>query len=81
MIPPVMRFAFQVHGGKLDGFHLPHGVKLQISVQLLYPCMYSHLGHTIKVGNLHLPSFVLKFIVTAMVQPGIVSKLELKVLI
>jgi hypothetical protein len=37
MIPPIMRFVFQVNGGKLDGIQFPHGVKLQIGEIIEWP--------------------------------------------
>jgi hypothetical protein len=80
MIPPVMSFAIQIHSAKLYGFHLPHGIKLQISVWFLYPCLGCHLGCTIRVRDFYLPSsFKLK--TAPVVCPGLVSELELAILI
>jgi hypothetical protein len=81
IIQPVMGLAIQVHSGKLDGLHLSHGVKLQVSIQLLHPCLCCHLGRTIKVWNLYLPCPSLKLKASPMVHPRPVSELELTILI
>jgi hypothetical protein len=81
MIPPVMSLAIQIHSGKFYGLHLPHGIKLQISVQFLYPCLGCHLGRTIKVWDFYLPCSSFKLRTAPVVWPGLVSELELVILI
>jgi hypothetical protein len=81
MIPPIMIFSIQVHSGRLDRFHLPHGVKLQIGIQLLHPCLCCHLGRTIKVWDLYLPCSLFKLKVSPVLRPRLISELELAILI
>jgi hypothetical protein len=81
MVPLVVGLAIQVHSGKLDGLHLSHGVKLQVSIQLLHPCLCCHLSRTIKVWNLYLPFPSLKLKDDPVVHPRMVSEPELKILL
>jgi hypothetical protein len=81
MVPPFMGLSIQVDSGKLDGRHLSHGVKLQVSIQLLHPCLCCHLSHTIKVWNLYLPCPSLKLKVSPVVHPRLVSEPELTILV
>jgi hypothetical protein len=81
MVPPVVGFTIQVHSGKLDGFHLSHGIKLQVSIQLLHPCLCCHLSRTIKVWNLYLPCPSLKLKAAPLVHPRLVSEPELTILV
>jgi hypothetical protein len=37
MVPPFVGFSFQVKGGILHFFYLGHWVKLEVSVQFMYP--------------------------------------------
>jgi hypothetical protein len=81
MIPPIMSLALQVHSGKLDGFHLSHGVKLQVGIQLLYLSLCCHLGCTIKIWNLYLPCFSFKLKTAPVVRPRLIYEPELAILI
>jgi hypothetical protein len=79
MVPLVMGFAIQVHSGKLDGLHLSHEVKLQVSIHLFHPCLCCHISRTIKVWNLYLPCPSLKLKVAPVVHPRLVSELDLTI--
>jgi hypothetical protein len=81
MLPPIMVFSIQVHSGKFDGFHFPHGIELKVCIQLLHPCLCCHLGRTIKVWDFHLACSSLKIKISHVVRSGLISKLELPILI
>jgi hypothetical protein len=81
MVPPVVGLSIQVHSGKLDGLHLSHGVKLQVSIQRLHPCLCCHLSRTIKVWNLYLPRPSLKLKAAPVVRPRLVFEPELTILV
>jgi hypothetical protein len=81
MIPPIMSFTIQVHGGKLDGLYLPHRVKLQVRIHFLYPRLCSHLGRSIEVWDFHFSSPALKLIIAYVVRPRFAPEFELRVLI